>query len=91
VGGRRNLRAQLLPGDGPLARAKPLAAFVVVIGLFLAGVLVSGVVGALLLGLLAVGVGVLLATTWRVLGPSERVLRLLVLAVLVAVAILQLR
>lgn len=85
------MRAQLLPGDGPLARARPIVAFVVVIGLFLTGVLVSGVIGALLLGLLAVGVGILLATTWRVLAPTERVVRLVVLAVLAAVAILQLR
>lgn len=89
--GRRNVRAPLLPGQGPLARVRPLAVFVVVIGLFTAGVLVSGVVGALLLGALAVGVGVLLATTWRVLGPTERVLRLVVLGILVTVAILQLR
>lgn len=89
--GRKNMRAPLLPGQGPLARARPLAVFVVVIGLFAAGVLVSGVVGALLLGLLAAGVVVLLATTWRVLGPTERVLRLVVLAILVTVAILQLR
>jgi hypothetical protein len=85
------MRAQLLPGQGPLARVRPLAVFVVVIGLFAAGVLVSGVVGALLLGVLAVGVGVLLATTWRLLAPTERVARLVVLAILVAVAILQLR
>jgi hypothetical protein len=70
---------------------RPLAVFVVVIGLFAAGVLVSGAIGALLLGVLAVGVGVLLATTWRVLAPAERVLRLAVLAILVTVAILQLR
>jgi chromate transport protein ChrA len=91
VQGRRNMRAQLLPGQGPLARVRPLAVFVVVIGLFTAGVLVSGVVGALLLGVLAVGVGVLLATTWRLLAPTERVVRLVALAILVAVAILQLR
>jgi hypothetical protein len=91
VRGRKNVRAQLLPGQGPLARTRPLAVFVVVIGLFAAGVLVSGVIGALLLGVLAVGVGVLLATTWRVLAPAERVLRLAVLAILVTVAILQLR
>jgi hypothetical protein len=91
VQGRRNMRAQLLPGQGPLARVRPLAVFVVVIGLFTAGVLVSGVVGALLLGALAVGVGILLATTWRLLAPTERVVRLVALAILVAVAILQLR
>jgi Family of unknown function (DUF6703) len=90
VGQRRNFRAPLLAGDGPLARARPIAAFVVVIGVFLAGVLVGGVIGALLLGALAVAVGVLLATTWGVLVRRERVLRVLVLALLVVVAIGQL-
>ncbi|ALG07562.1 hypothetical protein AOZ06_12130 [Kibdelosporangium phytohabitans] len=85
------MRAQLLAGDGPLARARPIAAFVVVIALFLTGVLVSGLVGAVLLGLLAVGVGVLLATTWPVLRPNERLLRVLVLGILIVIAVVQLR
>jgi hypothetical protein len=85
------MRAQLIAGDGPLARVRPVAVFVVVIGLFAAGVLVGGLIGAGLLGLLAVGVGVLLATTWSVLKHSERVMRVLVLGILVVVAITQLR
>jgi chromate transport protein ChrA len=91
VQGKKNMRTPLLAGDGPLARVRPIVVFVVVIGLFAAGVLVSGVIGALLLGLLAVGVGVLLATTWKVLSPSDRMMRAVVLAVLAGVAILQLR
>jgi hypothetical protein len=85
------MRAPLLAGNGPLAKVRPLVVFVVVIGLFAAGVLISGVLGAALLGLLAVGVAVLLATTWRALTPTDRVMRVVVLAVLVAVAVLQLR
>ncbi|ONI76906.1 hypothetical protein ALI144C_32785 [Actinosynnema sp. ALI-1.44] len=85
------MRAQLIAGDGPLARVRPIAVFVVVIALFLTGVLVSGLIGAVLLGLLAAGVGVLLATTWSVLRPNERLLRVLVLGILIAVAIIQLR
>jgi hypothetical protein len=91
VQGRRNMRAQLLAGDGPLARVRPLAVFVVVIGLFAAGVAIGGVVGAILLGVLAAGIAVLLATTWKVLKPSDRVMRVVVLGLLVAVAIIQLR
>ncbi|MCE7011646.1 hypothetical protein LWC34_53865 [Kibdelosporangium philippinense] len=90
-GSRRNMRAPLISGDGPLARVRPIAVFIVVIGVFTAGVLISGLVGAGLLALLAVGVGVLLATTWSVLRPNERMLRVLVLGILVVVAILQLR
>ncbi|CAM4057038.1 hypothetical protein KIPE111705_38260 [Kibdelosporangium persicum] len=85
------MRAPLISGDGPLARVRPIAVFVVVIGIFAAGVLVGGVLGAALLGVLVVGVGVLLATTWSVLSVNERLLRVLVLGILVAVAIAQLR
>jgi hypothetical protein len=81
------MRAQLLDGDGPLARVPPLVAFLAVAAIFAAGVLIGGGTGALLLGALAAGVAVLLATTWSVLAPGQRVGRVLVLLVLVAVAI----
>lgn len=85
--GKRSLKARLLPGDGPFAKVAPLAAFLVVAAVFVIGVLVRGVTGALLLGLLAAAVAVLLGATWRVLSPSQRLGRTLVLAVLVAIAI----
>jgi hypothetical protein len=81
------LRAPLLSGNGPLARVPPLAVFLVVAAVFALGVIVGGGTGALLLGLLAAGVAVLIAATWRVLEPSQRVGRLFIFAVLVAVAI----
>jgi hypothetical protein len=80
-------RGRTLPGDGPLARVPAVVVFVVVIAVFLAAVLMGGVLGALLLGLLAVGVTGLLAATWTRLSFGERVLRVLVLTVLVAVAV----
>ncbi|TCO50866.1 hypothetical protein [Actinocrispum wychmicini] len=89
--GRRNMRAPLLAGDGPLAKVRPLVVFVVVVGLFAAGVAVGGAVGAILLGVLGVGVAILLAVTWKVLSPSDRVMRVAVLGLLAAVAIMQLR
>lgn len=82
-----SMRARLLPGDGPLAKVSPLLAFLVVVAVFVVGVVVKGPVGALLLGLLAVGVAVLLAATWRVLPQGQRLLRVLVLAVLVVIAV----
>ncbi|GAB3875837.1 hypothetical protein GCM10029964_021130 [Kibdelosporangium lantanae] len=85
------MRAPLLAGDGPLARVRPLVVFVVVIALFAAGVTIGGPVGALLLGVLAVGVGILLAVTWKVLKPSDRVMRVVVLGLVIAIAIVQLR
>ena len=49
--------------------------------------ILGGVVGALLLGLLALGVAGLLAATWPRLTPSARAVRVLVLVVLVAIAV----
>ncbi|WP_238598066.1 hypothetical protein [Saccharothrix sp. ALI-22-I] len=77
----------LIPGSGPLARVPAPAVFLLVLLLFGLGVWLQGVVGALLLGVLALGVAVLLATTWQLLAPSARVLRLLVLAVLVLITV----
>lgn len=83
----RSTRAPLIGGDGPLASVPPIAAFAVVIALFAVGVVVRGVLGAALLGLLALGVAVLLAGTWAALSPPARAGRLVVLAALVAVAV----
>jgi hypothetical protein len=77
----------MLPGSGPLAGVPPLLAFLVVAAVFAVGAIVGGLVGALLLALLAVGVAVLLATTWPRLSSPERLARVLVLVVLVAVTI----
>lgn len=85
--GKRSMKARLLPGDGPLARVAPIVAFLVVAAVFVIGVLVRGMTGALLLGALAAGVAVLLSATWGVLSPSQRTGRVLVLGVLVAIAI----
>ncbi|MBW4721769.1 hypothetical protein [Saccharothrix obliqua] len=75
----------LIPGAGPLAKVPAPVVFVLVLALFGAGVLIRGPVGAALLGVLALGVLGLLATTWRLLAPGARVLRVLVLAVLLLV------
>ncbi len=84
---KRSMKAPLLSGNGPLARVTPIVAFLVVATVFAVGVIVGGGTGALLLGLLAVGVAVLLAATWHVLTPNQRAGRVLVLVVLAAVAI----
>lgn len=82
-----NSKRPLLPGDGPLARVRPVVAFLVVLGLFLTGVLVGGTVGATLLGVLVVGAIALLAATWQVLTPAQRTLRVVVLLVLVVITV----
>ena len=81
------MKAPLLSGNGPLARVTPLVAFLVVAAVFAVGIIVGGGTGALLLGLLAVGVAVLLAATWQVLSPGQRFGRVLITAILVAVAL----
>jgi hypothetical protein len=84
---KRSMRAPLISGNGPLARVTPLVAFLVVAAVFAVGVIVGGGTGALLLGLLAAGVAVLLAVTWGVLTPGQRAGRVLVLVVLGVVAV----
>jgi hypothetical protein len=65
----------------------PVAVFVVVIAVFAVAMVVRGALGAALLAVLAAGIGVLLAATWRVLSPAARAGRVLILGVLVAVIV----
>jgi hypothetical protein len=88
---RSDSRAPLLAGNGPLAKVPPLAAFLVVIVVFGLAVWLRGPVGAALLGVLGLGVLALLAATWQALRPADRVLRVVVVAILAAVAISLLR
>jgi hypothetical protein len=81
------MKAKLVDGDGPLSRVPPFAVFLLVAAVFVVGILIGGAVGALLLGILAAGVAVLLAVTWHALSSSERAGRVFILAVLVAVAV----
>ena len=84
---RRSTKAKLVEGDGPLSRVPPAAVFLVVAAVFVVGVLVRGVPGAVLLGVLAAAVAVLLAVTWSALAPAQRFGRVLILGVLIAVAV----
>ncbi|MQA17177.1 MAG: hypothetical protein GEV09_24525 [Pseudonocardiaceae bacterium] len=63
-----------------------MLAFLAVLAVFALGVWLGGPLGALLLGLLAAAIGVLLAVTWSRLSGSERAIRLLVLLVVIAIA-----
>jgi hypothetical protein len=62
-----------------------MAAFLLVVVLFGLGVWLRGAVGATLLVVLDIGVLILLAGTWRALSSSARVMRLVVVAILLAV------
>lgn len=65
----------------------PALAFIAVLVVFAVGVWWGGPVGALLLGVLALGAGGLLVATWSRLSGPDRAVRILVLAVLVAIAL----
>ncbi|HSK58992.1 MAG TPA: DUF6703 family protein [Actinomycetospora sp.] len=80
-------RGRMLPGEGPLARVPAVVAFAAVVVVFAGAVVLGGMVGAVLLGLLALGVAALLAATWPRLSTGERVVRVACLVVLVAIAV----
>ncbi len=84
---RRSLKAKLIAGDGPLSRVPPLAVFVVVAALFVVAVIVRGAPGALLLGVLAAGIALMLAATWGALAPVQRFGRVLILGLLIIIAV----
>lgn len=81
------MKAKLISGDGPLSRVPPVAVFAVVVVVFAAGVLVRGVPGAVLLGVLAAGIALMLAATWAALAPGQRVARALILVLLIIIAV----
>lgn len=70
-----------------LARVNPTAAFAGTLALLLAGLFLPGIVGGLLLGLLAAGLAGLTATTWPVQTPATRVVRVVLLTLLVVAAV----
>ncbi|MFI7607939.1 hypothetical protein ACIBTV_22750 [Micromonospora sp. NPDC049366] len=73
-----------------LARANPTAVFLITLVLVLIALFAPGPVGGALLLALAAALIALLATTWRVQAPQTRLLRLVMLTLLVAVALVKL-
>ncbi|MEU4694954.1 DUF6703 family protein [Actinoplanes sp. NPDC023714] len=67
-----------------IARVNPTVAFLVALVVLLAGLFLPGIVGALLLAVIAIGLGALTFTTWPVQSPITRTVRLVLLALLVA-------
>ncbi len=70
-----------------LAGIRPATAFFVALVLLLAGLFLPGVVGALLLAVLAAGLATLTFTTWPVQMPITRVVRVVLLTLLVVAAV----
>lgn len=82
-----NRRAPIIAGDGPLKKVPPVAAFFGVLVVFGIAIWLRGVVGAVLLGVLGLGVLGMLAATWQTLRPADRVLRVIVVVILAGVAV----
>lgn len=78
------------PVLGRLARVNPTAVFLITLALVLVALFAPGVTGGVLLLALAVLLVALLATTWPVQAPQTRLVRLLMLTLLVAVALVKL-
>ncbi|MEV6370539.1 hypothetical protein D7147_17060 [Micromonospora musae] len=75
---------------GRLARVNPTAVFLITLALVLVALFAPGPVGGVLLLALAGGLVALLAKTWPVQAPQTRLIRLLMLTLLVAVALVKL-
>ena len=70
-----------------LARVNPTAAFLIALVVMLAGLFLPGVVGAALLFALALALAGLSFATWLVQSPSTRAVRLVLLALLLAIVV----
>lgn len=75
--------------DEKLARVNPTAVFLATLALVLVALFAPGVIGGVLLLALAAGLIYLLTKTWPVQRPATRVLRLLVLTLLIAAALVK--
>ncbi|MFC0002757.1 DUF6703 family protein [Micromonospora siamensis] len=73
-----------------LARVNPTTAFLAALVIVLVAFFAPGPVGGVLLLALAAGLVWLLATTWPVQAPAIRLIRLVMLTVLIAVALAKL-
>jgi hypothetical protein len=73
-----------------LARVNPTGVFLAALALVLVGLLTPGVVGGVLLLVLAAALVALLRLTWPVQTPGTRLVRLVMLTLLVAAALTKL-
>jgi energy-coupling factor transporter transmembrane protein EcfT len=73
-----------------LARFNPTTVFLATLALVLVALFAPGPVGGVLLLLLAAGLVWLMSLTWAVQRPATRVLRLVMLTLLIAVALTKL-
>ena len=78
------------PLPARLARLNPTTVFLATLVLVLVALFAPGPVGGLLLLVLVAGLVWLMVTTWPVQAPATRVIRLVMLTLLIAVALAKL-
>lgn len=78
---RRRVELKAGPLVVLLAKLPRVVPFLLVLGLMVAGLLIGGGTGAILLGLLALLLGLLVFLAWPALQPQARLIRLLVVAI----------
>jgi hypothetical protein len=79
-----------LPLMTRLSRLPRLVPFLILLALLIAGVLISGRIGFVLIGLAAIFVAWVLYLSWPRLSGAERIMRLAVLLLAVAMAVVKL-
>lgn len=72
-----------------LARVNPTRAFLIALALVLAGLLLPGIIGGLLLLVLAAGMIALARFTWSIQAPQTRLVRLVLLTALIGIAVIK--
>ncbi|HYO17136.1 MAG TPA: DUF6703 family protein [Dermatophilaceae bacterium] len=87
---RQRIDQASLPLMTKLSQLPRLVPFVLLLTLLIAGVLISGPVGFVLMGAASAFVGWVLYLSWPRLTGSERIMRLAVLLLAVAMAVVQL-
>ncbi len=77
------------PGRRPTPTITPVQVLVivVVVGIFIAAVVIGGWTGAVVLGLIGLAAGALLLARWAVVDPRIRVIRLVAVLATLAVAV----
>jgi hypothetical protein len=88
---RLALERASLPLLSRVARLPRAVPFLVLLGLLVAGVVVGGPVGAVLIGLVVLVVAWMLVLAWPALSPVERLGRFAVLLLAAALCLVQLR
>jgi hypothetical protein len=84
---RRNLELRLGPLVVVLARLPKIVPFALVLALVVAGLIIQGLAGALLLLLVTALLGILLFLAWPALQPPARLVRLAVVVLVLARAV----